>query len=784
MIASVPGYRALALIGRGGQGTVYRAVQESTGRTVALKVIHRHDVSGAAFERFKRERDLICLLRHPHVVAVLDAGVVDERQYLAMELVDGPTLEEWLQDPAERTREELVRLFLPLCDAVAHAHRQGVTHRDLKPQNVLMQRMEDPTAPWAPKIVDFGLARVLDGIDPHFATARDQDRMSTLAYSAPELLSDGVAVPDTRIDVFGLGALLYRMLAGVAPRDGLTLEEVRATNGPASYRSIARRQLSRRPVGRDLQAIVFQALAPSPDERYSTVQDLAADLHNFLDGRPVNAIPRQWRYVLGKSLLRHRAAWTLGAAAVLAAAGGLTAWAVQAEHTRQQSIRVSRAFTDHAREVDALVIEMIAPVQKALGTDTAALAAVQRLVESREHMIREDPQNRDLLSGLVDLRRTHGDLLLSAGHSQAARAEFEAALAILAANFDLREDPLRDADASVLRVRIADAIKPMDQQEALRRYELILVEDRARLAANVQHPHAARFADDLAWSLDRVAGLQWVLSNLDRIVDDASARQSIVARFTALAEECSALQSHLRDDPWRAADVALAETNIRQHLLRASGVHDEDMAFLHLQLSSLAEAARSGSEPSWRYDLMRLSALHPVVVNALFAREPGAVTQAQSLLKEYDELHARTGLREVLVHKSAVLLPFARLARHLPEAAATRRGWLEEALAVTGEHEQLVMLGINPVHNEALIRAQLAFELGSLDSARAVALLTQVRERMTAGCTTEAQFAHTTWLIRDLLEFGEALEHRSEEYLEAVRAFEYFLESGILNEIR
>lgn len=779
--ASVPGYRAEALLGRGGQGTVHRAVQASTGRRVALKRIRRDESSRAAFERFQRERELICRLRHPHVVSVLDSGVDGGTQWIAMELVEGATLEDWLRERPDPTREEAARLMLPLCDAVAHAHRAGVTHRDLKPENVLMQRMEGPQAAWAPKIADFGLARALEGADPHFATMRAEDRLSSLAYSAPELLGDAPAPPDTRCDVFGLGALLYRMLAGEDPRRGLSFEEARATSGPAPYRGFAGRRLAGRAVGRDLQAITFQAMAPSPDERYATVQDLAADLRRFLEGRPVHAVPRSLRYVLGKSLRRQRAAWLLGAAAVLAAAGGLIAWTAQAERTREQATRTTAAVIGHAREVDRMVIAMIRPVQRALGTDEVALSVMRGLIASREAMTAEYGESPELWRGLADLRRTHGDLLHEAGRYVESRAEFEAALSILVERLDPSSDPVLDADATVLRVRVADAIKPFDPEEALRRYEAALEADRARLAAHGAHPEAARFADDLAWSLDRVAWLslaQGFARASTPVRRESPEVLGLADRFHAFAEECSTLAPFVQGDERRALDVALVEVQLRRITLLARGLLEEEIPEYGARIAALRAQSLEADGLSLRTELAALSARHLEIFCAAHERKPGWVEAAHALLSDFDAIQERTGHPDAALAQGNALLQLALNGRFEAEITATRRAWLEKGVQLLETTRIERQANHDVPYSLVLLKAQLALELGDEEPERAAALLASARAEMAEHRADEARFAHLERRLRHLFEHPPEPRPRSEAVWTACREFEAFLDAG------
>ncbi len=696
----VPGYRSQALLGRGGQGAVLRAVQESTGRTVALKILHRAEASVPSFERFRRERDLICLLQHPSIVTVFDAGVWEERQFLAMELVDGPSMESWLQTSGGAARrEEFVRLLLPLCDAMAYAHRQGVIHRDLKPQNVLMQRVAGSTESWLPKVADFGLARNLDGADPHFATVRERDRLSTLAYSAPEMFAEGGARPDTRTDVFGLGAILYRMLAGHDPRQGLTMEELRATQGPAPYRGIAQARLGGRKIGRDLEAICLQAMAPNPEERYATVHELAEDLRRFLEGRPVRARPREWSYVLGKSLMRHRAAWTLGAAAIATAVGGAGAWLVQAGETRRQAERVIGALERHASSVDLIVERLLEPTRKALGSNAAALEVARDLVREREEMLAQDPGNLRLISGLISFRKRVGDLLQAEGRYREAHPEFEAARRLLVAHLDLR-DPLIAAQANVLLVNAGDALRHWDPPAGQRIYEQALADDRARLAAHAGHPAAARFASDLAWSLQRVGSHALTIA-------PPSEEHATLLRARALLDEFAGLHAPVVGDAARSNDVALAETMLLRQLMEVSRASPAEMLALREQLQRLTVQALESDRDSVHYRLILSTQDSEVFSQQLQSGLFDAAKQtAQQAIGHWNELlELSSQAAPIQEQKASALTAWSLETAELPEFAGERAAWLAEAVPLWEACSRMQAVG--PEHQRRQVQALL-----------------------------------------------------------------------------
>ncbi len=278
---TVGGYRLLEELGRGGQGAVFVAEDTRLGRRVALKVLpDAAAASPEALERLRREAAAAARLQHPGLCTVFDAGVADGAPYVAMQLLSGRTLAEWLRDepPADLARDDVLRrleLVEEAARALHAAHEAGVVHRDVKPGNVMVT--EDGRA----VVLDFGLAR--DEASDHTLT-RSGDVFGTPAYMAPEQVLGRRAGPG--VDVHGLGVVLYELLTGERPFTGPTREALFHAILTAAAPDVRARVPA---APRDLSVVVSTALAKDVGHRYRTALDLAEDLAAVRASRPIAA---------------------------------------------------------------------------------------------------------------------------------------------------------------------------------------------------------------------------------------------------------------------------------------------------------------------------------------------------------------------------------------------------------------------------------------------------------------------------------------------------------------
>jgi hypothetical protein len=258
----------LGLLGRGGMGAVYKARQPDLDRLVALKILPPEAGSDPAFtERFTREARALARLNHPNIVTVYDFGRKDGLYYFLMEYVDGQDLRSLLRS-AKLPPEEALKVTSQVCDGLQFAHDEGIVHRDVKPENLLLDKRGRV------KIADFGLAKLLRGQRDEYTLTGPWQVMGTPHYMAPEQLDDPLGI-DHRADLYALGVVLCEMLTGRLPRGRFALPSQTA------------------PMDARIDAVVARALESEPAKRYQHAAELKADLEALRRGAPPEAATRE-----------------------------------------------------------------------------------------------------------------------------------------------------------------------------------------------------------------------------------------------------------------------------------------------------------------------------------------------------------------------------------------------------------------------------------------------------------------------------------------------------------
>lgn len=386
------GYQITGRLGRGGMGTVWRALQLSTRRAVAIKML-APGMFGTrrARSRFDREVQLTAQLEHPDIARVYESGVAEGMYFYTMELVDGVPLDAHVA-AHHLSRSDVLHLMRRICLAVQHAHQHGVIHRDLKPTNILV------SADGTPKVLDFGLAKALRNGEPDTADdpplSVDGAVSGTPGFMSPEQAA-GRPV-DTRSDVYSLGVILYRLLTSRDPHTGAPTNAGcsgnRDGNGdganaravtPVDNDSVIRPRTADHSIDRDLEALLLKALSPRPDGRYASAGELARDLGNYLSGDPLSAKRPTLTYFIRKRVRKYWLRAT-GVVLLLALVLGQAAWwslrESQATRTQVATLLAHRGMTELlAGNIDRAAL---------LG-----LAAAER---------RDIPQTHDLLRTVIE----------------------------------------------------------------------------------------------------------------------------------------------------------------------------------------------------------------------------------------------------------------------------------------------------------------------------------------------------------------------------------------------
>jgi len=416
-------YEIVRALGEGGMGAVFLAQRTDPEfrQMVAIKLMGSALPSAEAVARFKLERQTLAELVHPNIARLLDGGTTDEGlPFLVLEYVEGAPIDRHCQE-RDLGVEARIELFLKVSDAVAHAHRNLVVHRDLKPGNIQV------TGAGEPKLLDFGIAKLL-GDGPGVGGDPTVTRLMTAAWASPEQLR-GQPVT-TATDVHALGLLLYLLLSRehpFAPGEATTLAVAHSIleNDAARPSSVVRdRALAKRLSG-DLDTIVLRALAKEPERRYPSAAALAEDLRRHLAGRPVTAYPDSLAYRARKFVVRHRLGVAAAAVATIALAAGATMAIFQAAEARRERDRAASA-ADRAERMNAFLRSVLAAPDPVHGG--ARDLKVADLLDRASRRLATELSGQPAIE--ADLRLTLGETYYNLGELEEAEREIGRSLAL------------------------------------------------------------------------------------------------------------------------------------------------------------------------------------------------------------------------------------------------------------------------------------------------------------------------------------------------------------------
>ena len=431
-------YRIVNLLGTGGMGHVFKAVRDDDQyrAEVAIKLMRADIGSPLSEQRFKTERQILAELDHPNIARMLDGGTTDSgAPYVVMELVNGEPIDKYA-DARELKVRDRVQLFLQVCAAVGYAHQHLVIHRDLKPSNILV------TADGTIKLLDFGIAKLLNvGVAPE-ATYNEtvtHMRMMTLDYASPEQVRGDTVT--TVSDVYSLGVVLYRLLTGQSPHgprlsDAQRFAEIMSDTTPTRPSLVHSPDRRSREIDGDLDDILLMALRKEPQHRYSSVEQFANDLRNFLAGLPVLARGNSLRYRTAKFIRRRKMELAATALVAISLVGGLWIAIREAQEAERQRVVAQRHFDGVRQMANTLLFSLHDEIAPLSGSTKARQLLVTTSLEYLNTLYAESSGDRNLQQELAVAYRKVGDIQgdelgANTGDPQGALQSYERAVALL-----------------------------------------------------------------------------------------------------------------------------------------------------------------------------------------------------------------------------------------------------------------------------------------------------------------------------------------------------------------
>jgi non-specific serine/threonine protein kinase/serine/threonine-protein kinase len=445
-------YQIVAEIGHGGMGEVYSAFRADGQyeKQVAIKIVRRGSDTRSVLERFFNERQILASLDHPNIARLLDGGTTEDGvPYLVMELIEGQPIDQYF-DAHQLTITQRLEIFRQICSAVQYAHQRLVIHRDIKPSNILV------TADGAPKLLDFGIAKLLD------PSGRSQTTLTmamTPQYASPEQLRGETIT--TATDVYSLGVVLYQLLTGSSPygdktstphelaraiceqeperpSTAISRSEVHTGDGRSATAVRPREWLGaklRRRLAGDLDNIVLKAMRKEPQRRYASVEQFSEDIHRHLEGLPVTAAPDSLGYRASKFVRRHRVGVAATALIVVILIGGVTATVREAQIARAQRKRAETRFNDVRKLANALMFNIHDSVADLPGSTPARKLIVQNSLEYLDSLAQESSGDvslqRELATAYEKVGEVQGDIVTAnLGDTAGTLASYKKALAI------------------------------------------------------------------------------------------------------------------------------------------------------------------------------------------------------------------------------------------------------------------------------------------------------------------------------------------------------------------
>ncbi len=732
-LSSVPGYDLVELIHRGGQGTVYRAVQRSTRKSAAVKLFPPSPSKDQIDQkRFQREIDALSRLDDPHIVSIRDSGSVGPVRYVVMDYVSGDSLENHVRDK-KLTLKAILSLFVKISRAVHFAHQRGIIHRDLKPGNILV------TADGEPRILDFGLARIIheDGHDsvPHNPVTVTGQFVGSLPWASPEQACGDSRSVDVRSDIYSLGVILYQLVTGQFPYSVVgSVRDVLQTiqdEEPIKPRSL------RREIDDDVETILLTCLHKSPARRYQSAAELAGDLDRYLSGHPIQAKRDSMWYVLQRTLARHR---ILSVAALIVLVF-LAAYVVttttllgRAQTAEQTNARLADEAQMDFRLVQQTVQNLLSNWATRFGRESGAQPAQRAMLQQAYAellpLVDRRPREPD---EHVDLAVTYfllGDICQKLENMHDAMKHLQNAAKLRRRRASKNPEDLDNlAKLSVTMVRMGDCL---DGREKLASYKQSLELDEGLYA---RQPHNANFRSNLAWSYQRVADLH------PSLFDSTSEKVEYFRKAEALFEEITKTGSAPSSE-----HHGLCISRLRlSTAIESSGDYDAAQGLIDKAAAACRRAVElEPNNPSYLRDLA-----HTLTVLSFYSEIHGDKETRWGILDEAETLYERLSKDDPA---SAIdLIGLANIAQYRSEVASDLADWPR----VQALHERTLDLcsrinALDPELPEGISfrftflghYARFLFDRGDSDAARSMTIeAIAVAEKLTERSTDPSQFA-------------------------------------------
>ncbi len=503
-------YKILKEIGRGGMGAVYEGIYETKdfAQRVALKVIKRGMDTDQILSRFRHEQKILAFLVHPNIAQFLDGGMTDDNlPFYAMEFVSGKFVDDFCAEQ-DLNLDERLRLFRQICSAVQYAHQNLIIHRDLKPSNILV------TADGTPKLLDFGISKILTPDAEEKVGTATQLGMMTPAYASPEQVR-GTRIGTTS-DIYSLGVILYELLTGEKPykfsaNSQLAIERAVCESEPIRPSSVSKQEEEKRRKGEkekkdlssisstplvlfsssqlrgDLDNIILKSLRKESAERYASVQEFSEDIRRYLAGLPVMARPHTLSYRASKFIRRNRAGVAAAALVFLSLCVGITVAVWQAHRAEQQRTLAEKRFADVRQLANNVVFKYHDAIADLPGSTAAREMLVTDALAYLDQLAAETAGDADLQKELALAYLKMGDVqgkmyAANVGNTEGALQSyrksielFEAVIKNKPADIEAKDNLIQAYDNLAFVLMRSDSGRgaPELVEKALRLYETI-----------------------------------------------------------------------------------------------------------------------------------------------------------------------------------------------------------------------------------------------------------------------------------------------------------------------